>query len=246
MISPKIRAEDSGNPRTRGRQASPTENPVGARILSALGDRSRKWLATEADLPESTVGDAILRGPAKTDVALKIADVLNVSLDWLLGRAGEDGTAQIVISHEQSSHEGGDIVKIPVHDVEVAAGAGRLINRLPPPIYYWTFSKRWLETNLFGVGHLIMVYVAGSSQEPELSDGDVVAIDLHQNRIREGMFVVRLDDTLVLKHIQLDGRIVKLVSRNPLYDPVSIDLTEPDIENRFEVVGRAVWAGKML
>ncbi|MDQ1229290.1 LexA family transcriptional regulator [Sphingomonas sp. SORGH_AS_0879] len=152
--------------------------------------------------------------------------------------------AQTVATVTAKASEG--FVQVPVHDVQVAAGAGRLIDRLPPPIYHWTFSRDWMEANLKGVGQLVMVEVSGSSQEPELSDGDLVAVDLDQSRLREGLFVVRLDDLLVIKHIQVDGRIVRLMSRNPLYDPVEIDLHEPGIDERFEVVGRAVWASKML
>jgi len=246
MNSPKVRSEDSGNPRTRGRQPLPTENSVGQRILSVLGDRSRKWLAQESGLPESTVGDAILRGPARTEVAIKLADALGVSLDAMLGRVVEEDAAPVAGKREASAVDSAAIVSVPVHDVQVAAGAGRLADRLPPPIYYWSFSRDWMEANLRGVGQLVMVEVSGSSQEPELSEGDLVAVDLDQSRLREGLFVVRLDDLLVIKHIQVDGRIVRLMSRNPLYDPVEIDMHEPGIDERFEVVGRAVWASKML
>ncbi|WP_394663248.1 XRE family transcriptional regulator [uncultured Sphingomonas sp.] len=244
MNSPKIRSEDSGIPKSRGRQSSSTENSVGAAILTALGDRSRKWLAQESGLPESTVGDAILRGPARTEVAIKIADALGVSLDALLGRGAPD--SPLTPRRADNPRDAGAIITVPVHDVQVAAGAGRIADRLPPPIYHWAFSREWLEANLRGVGQLVMVEVSGSSQEPELSDGDLVAVDLDQSRLREGLYVVRLDDLLVIKHIQVDGRIVRLVSRNPLYDPVEIDLHEPGIDERFEVVGRAVWASKML
>lgn len=244
MISPKIRSEDSGIPKTRWRQSALTENSAGAVILAALGDRSRKWLAQESGLPESTVGDAILRGPARTEVAIKIADALGITLDALLGR---DTTDSPPPPKRASTGDGASaIVSVPVHDVQVAAGAGRIADRLPPPIYHWTFSREWMEANLRGVGQLVMVEVSGSSQEPELSDGDLVAVDLDQSRLREGLYVVRLDDLLVIKHIQVDGRIVRLVSRNPLYDPVEIDMHEPGIDERFEVVGRAVWASKML
>jgi phage repressor protein C with HTH and peptisase S24 domain len=214
--------------------------------LSALGDRSRKWLAQESGLPESTVGDAILRGPARTEVAIKLADALGVSLDAMLGRVVEEDAAPVAGKREASAVDSAAIVSVPVHDVQVAAGAGRLADRLPPPIYYWSFSRDWMEANLRGVGQLVMVEVSGSSQEPELSEGDLVAVDLDQSRLREGLFVVRLDDLLVIKHIQVDGRTVRLMSRNPMYDPVEIDLHEPGIEERFEVVGRAVWASKML
>ncbi|WP_454280216.1 XRE family transcriptional regulator [Sphingomonas sp. Marseille-Q8236] len=158
-----------------------------------------------------------------------LATALGKTVDDLLGTAVESG-----------------VVAVPIHDVQVAAGAGKISDRLSDPIGRWTFDRQWYEANFVGIGRLILVYVSGDSQEPELSNGDLVAVEIDRPRLREGMHVVRLDDMLVLKRIQMDGGQVKLMSRNPIYDPVIIDLNEPDIDHRFEVVGRAVWASKML
>lgn len=141
---------------------------------------------------------------------------------------------------------GADVVSVPIHDVLVAAGAGKVTDRLGAPIGQWVFDRPWFEANFVGVGKVMMVRVSGDSQEPELSDGDLVAVDIDKPRLREGMHVVRLDDLLMIKRIQVEGRVVRLVSRNPLYDPVTVDLSEPDVDARFEVVGRAIWASKML
>lgn len=138
------------------------------------------------------------------------------------------------------------VIAVPIHDVQVAAGAGRISDRLSTPVGRWTFDRQWYEANFVGIGRLILVYVSGDSQEPELSNGDLVAVEIDRPKIREGMHVVRLDDMLVLKRIQMEGGHVKLMSRNPVYDPIVIDLNEPDVGLRFEVVGRAVWASKML
>lgn len=89
-----------------------------------------------------------------------------------------------------------------------------------------------------------MLPVSGDSQEPELSDGDMVVVDAGSTKLREGMHVVRLDDDLLIKRIQIEGRTIRLVSNNKAYGDTVIDL-QADRE-RFDIVGKAVWAGKLL
>lgn len=227
----------------------------GARLQKLLAAHGQKELATAAGVSVATWQRTIVgeRSPTVEEIArlqeLLPPDEMLGLVHLLFGALTDnpweglgDRSSQLLASRTGQQ----DTVKIPVHDVQVAAGAGKIADRLPPPLYHWSFSREWMEANLRGVGQLVMVEVSGSSQEPELSDGDIVAVDLDQSRLREGLYVVRLDDLLVIKHIQVDGRTVRLMSRNPLYDPVEIDLHEPGIEERFEVVGRAVWASKML
>lgn len=76
--------ETSDNPKSRGRQAEPSNNEVGQRIETALGERTRTWLARASGLPESTISDAIKRGPSRSGVALSIAHALGRTTDWLL------------------------------------------------------------------------------------------------------------------------------------------------------------------
>lgn len=221
----------------------------GARLQEMLADHGQKELASAAGVSvatwQRTIGGD--RPPTVEEVArlkdfMKPTDAVHL-IHLIFDEVIQEPWSEAA---ERLAQHAPDTVQIPVHDVQVAAGAGKVADRLPPPLYHWSFSREWMEVNLRGVGRLVMVEVSGSSQEPELSDGDLVAVDLDQSRLREGLFVVRLDDLLVIKHIQLDGRTVRLVSRNPLYDPVEIDLHEPGIDDRFEVVGRAVWASKML
>lgn len=138
----------------------------------------------------------------------------------------------------------GPVVEVPVYDVEVAAGAGRVLDTLGPPEFQWAFPKQWAEANLRNVQELKMFYVAGDSQEPELSRGDIVAVDTSATHIREGLYVVRHYDQLLVKRLQRVGEVVNLLSRNEDYPPVPVNVQE--VGQTFEVVGRAVWASKML
>lgn len=142
MNSPKIRSEFSVNTGSRGRQAaSPENSAAGARILEALGENSRGWLARETGLPDSTIGDAIKRGPARTEVAAKIASALRVSLDWLVTGAGSTGATDrghladasstdwvsvpsFYLLHLHDGHKGEPIASIPVRKDWLNAALG--------------------------------------------------------------------------------------------------------------------------
>ena len=78
---------------------------------------------------------------------------------------------------------------------------------------------------------------------PTLADGDEILVDRAVRRLRDGLFVLRLDGALVVKRVSVrpDGARVSILSDNPAYpgwpdcDPAAVD-----------VVGRVVWVGRRL
>lgn len=156
--------------------------------------------------------------------------------------------AAIGISME-SILQGGDpipagITQVPINDIQVSAGPGRFALDEDARIGVWPFPTDWVATHFGGSSTLRVVRVSGDSQEPELRDGDSVLIDLKETTLRDGMHVVRLDEALMIKRVQLEGSRVRLLSANPNYGDIMVDLTAD--QERFRVVGRAVWTGKLL
>lgn len=183
----------------------------------------------ESGVPAATLGDYARRGITRADNAAEIARALGVTLDWLL--AGRGG-----------SWEDSELVAIPLQDVNVAAGAGTVAIE-PSHQADWMFHRDWLNRTFGRFDGLRIVRIVGDSMEPELSEGDWIMMDLNRNELLDGLHVIRLDDFLMLKRVQVEGRYVRLVSTNPAYEPIRIDLQE-DAE-RFSVVGRMVWSGKV-
>ena len=74
--------------------------------------------------------------------------------------------------------------------------------------------------------------------EPLLNDGDEILIDQRTQPFRDGVHVVRLGETLMVKRVAQAGagRYV-LLSQNLAYPPVEIAASE------VEVIGRVVWKG---
>src|SRR3546814_11433658 len=57
---------------------------AGRRIKEGLAGREVSWLVRETGYGDSTIRDALRRGPVRSDVAMAIAKALSVSVDWLL------------------------------------------------------------------------------------------------------------------------------------------------------------------
>jgi phage repressor protein C with HTH and peptisase S24 domain len=107
------------------------------------------------------------------------------------------------------------------------------------------FDPAWLRELGVPAKSLSMIRVDGDSMFPTLTDGDDIMVDRGDSadRIREGIYVLRVDDTLVVKRLAPHpaSRKVTIKSDNPTYpewpdcDPASIN-----------VIGRVVWAGRRL
>ena len=83
--------------------------------------------------------------------------------------------------------------------------------------------------------------------EPTLRPGDVILIDRRQatDVPRDGIYVIRIGDTLLVKRIQrLPGKRVKVKSDNAAYEPFELDLHQQNGE--IDIIGRVVWAGRRM
>lgn len=136
-------------------------------------------------------------------------------------------------------------IRVPQLDIGASAGPGALAGQERPSSHI-TFDERWLR-NLVGgdVRQLSIIRVEGDSMAPTLADGDEILVDRSDaaERLRDGIYVLRRDDALVVKRIALDpsGRRAAIKSDNTHYPSWSdCDLGSID------VVGRVVWCGRKL
>ena len=98
------------------------------------------------------------------------------------------------------------------------------------------FSRKWLAEQGLEADRLAAVRVVGDSMEPLLREGDEVLVDTTQRPFRDGIYLVRLDDTLLVKRVagQGGGRL-SLLSQNLAYPPITVAADEVTL------VGRVVW-----
>lgn len=134
----------------------------------------------------------------------------------------------------------GGWVDVPRLPVSASAGPGSAIGD-ELPFDNFRFSKRWLREQGLEGGELSAITVEGDSMEPLLRAGDEVLVDRRTRPFRDGIHVVRLEDTLLVKRVasQGGGRL-SLLSQNLAYPPIDVDM------NEVEIIGRVVWKSGRL
>ena len=137
------------------------------------------------------------------------------------------------------------LVSVKRHPVAASAGPGSFVaEELGRP--YFAFDQRWLKAlTSTPSGNLSVVRVEGDSMAPTLSAGDDILVDLGDSgdRLRDGIYVLRIDDAVVVKRIALHpvSRRLTVQSDNPSYPDwpdCGIDQINP--------IGRVSWAGRKI
>lgn len=241
-----MRSEKSDT-RTGGRRQS-EKAYSGERLRALLTVRGKdlSWLKSQTEIAVSTLSDYQRDKRPRVDAALKIARALGVSVEELF--SDNDGTIGPYVESERLNFSAfptmSDIVSVQALNIEASAGDGSLAigERLEPGPFH--FAGDWLRAKFGSIAHLRLVRIRGTSQEPDLHDGDWVLIDESLNAVENGLAVLVLDDCLMIKRLQREGRILRLVSRNDQYPSIEIDLQRD--EGRLRVIGRAVFVFKSV
>jgi phage repressor protein C with HTH and peptisase S24 domain len=138
-----------------------------------------------------------------------------------------------------------DLVQVPILDVAASAGHGALAE-MEQNSAQFGFDQGWLKKLTSSkASSLSIIRVLGDSMEPTLFDGDEVMVDLGDGhaRLRDGIYVLRMDDTLNVKRIAIEpkGRQISVVSDNPAY-PTWSGMSRQSIN----IVGRVLWFGRKM
>jgi len=133
--------------------------------------------------------------------------------------------------------EWGDWLNVPRLDLGASAGPGRVAGT-EAAFDTFRFSRRWLEEQGLARAELSAIRVEGDSMEPLLNDGDEILVDRSPRPFRDGIHVVRLGDTIMVKRVASagPGRLA-LLSQNFAYPPVEVAAED------VEIIGRVVWKG---
>jgi len=168
----------------------------------------------------------------KEEERRKLARYFSVSETLLGGPPGRDEAP-------------GGLVSVRRHPVSVSAGPGALVTEeLGKPCF--AFDGRWLKgLTATQPSRLSIVRVEGDSMAPTLNSGDDILVDLGDSteRLRDGIYVLRIDDAVVVKRLALNptGRRVTVQSDNPAY-PDWPDCSLDDLKP----IGRVIWAGRRV
>jgi phage repressor protein C with HTH and peptisase S24 domain len=145
----------------------------------------------------------------------------------------------------ESDQAPGGLIPVKRTLVRASAGPGAFAGdeRRGP---YFAFDERWLRTLTGSASSkLSIIRVEGDSMAPTLNAGDDILVDLGDcmERLRDGIYVLRADDVLVVKRLAIHptGRRVTVQSDNPAYP----DWPDCDID-AVHCIGRVIWTGRKL
>lgn len=136
------------------------------------------------------------------------------------------------------------VVAVPRLALGASAGQGSL-DEDERAAGVMAFDARWLRHLGVRPQRVSIIRVDGESMAPTLNDGDDIMVDHDDDaaRLRDGVYVLRLDGVLMVKRIAMGPRRgwFSVVSDNPRYP----DWTDID-PALVEIVGRVVWSGRRL
>ena len=131
-------------------------------------------------------------------------------------------------------------IRVPRLPLGASAGPGS-VSTTEIPFDDFGFSRRWLREQGLEAAQLSAIRVEGDSMEPLLRAGDEILVDRAPRPFRDGVHVVRLGDTLLVKRVAaLGAGRLSLLSQNMAYPPVEVGADE------VEIIGRVVWKSGRL
>lgn len=191
------------------------ENLKNARKAARL---TQAELASKIGITQSGYSDWE-RGETKIDSAslAKLSEILEVSIDYLVGKTNSPGNKYI---------------RIPV--------LGRVAAGIPIDAIEEIIDWEDISATAATDGEYFGLVIKGRSMEPKISDGDTVIVR-KQPDVRDGEIAVVLvnGDEGTVKRIKKGPHGVTLISSNPAYDPMFF--TNEEIEQLpVQILGRVV------
>lgn len=234
---------------------------LGRRIeLVASRFKTRKEAASAAGVSADQL-QRYIRGENEpsTSIMARFADAAGVSIEWLASGRGEmmAGPRAALAGLRAFVESGGpgdkaayapellaEFFPVPRFAVRASAGPGAVAEDAEIKDHLM-FRVDWLRRELgTDPAKLGCMDLIGDSMEPLIPSGATILFDRAVERITaDGIYVVGLEDALLVKRVQrlMDG--VVLLSENPRYPPMTLDR---DQAARLEVKGRVRWFARVI
>lgn len=206
--------------------ASPTKSKIG--------------IAKACDVRPSTVTNWF-NGNTQTigaDSAIKAANYLGVSTNWLISGNEEMLSKSVLVVEDDDDLDDKDFVYIPEYKVMVSAGNGctlyfeELTDAVKVP-----YKRQWFQDRHINPEDCKRFAVHGTSMEPYIWDGDTILVDCAQQRIIAGkIYAFMLGEEMRVKRLypMLNGSLI-VKSFNP---EVPDETLAPCDLTTFSLIGR--------
>ena len=176
-----------------------------------------------------------------------LCEAAGMSLDWLatgrgLAVAIRDEPAAAGLSRLElaQADDGSGTVYIPLSNAVASAGLG-IANDDEEETRRLPFSLSLLRKHGVAFENARFLTARGDSMEPTIADGSIVLIDISRRElVGTGIFVLVVDDALLIKRVSPGLTSIRLMSDNKTYPDEVVGRHEID---RVNVVGKVFWIG---
>lgn len=124
---------------------------------------------------------------------------------------------------------------IPEFNVTASAGHGEHTG-FEEVVEYHELPQKFLPT-MEGKITPGIIRIRGDSMYPTINSGDYVCVNLQNQYYEDGIYLVRIENSVYCKRLQLSFGKLKIISDNPLYREMEIDAEDSDC---FEVLGKVI------
>jgi hypothetical protein len=155
------------------------------------------------------------------------------------------GIAEQLLGADAQPGATAGLLPVTLLDLAVSAGPGA-VGGSELPVAQIGFDPAWLNRlTAAGPDELNLIHVQGDSMSPTLLPGDDILVDRSDGeaRVRDGIYVLRIEDSLLVKRLTLHPvtRRVTVQSDNPSYvDWPDLALTD------INLIGRVIWTGRRV
>lgn len=233
---------------------------IAARIREIRGELSQSEFARQLNIAQRTLsGYENGSRPPSAALLSELAQKYSVNINWLLTGVGvayqtQKETPQSSTTpnpqpplastqgNKQSPHCSCDVdlLFVPRIKAQLSAGNGSLVTDDNIAGHY-SFKSDWLHTK-GQPKHMVILFVSGTSMQPEIYDNDMVMIDQSQTSIISGKtYAVGVDDAILVKYVDVAPGEIILRSKNQEFPPIHIERKNAD---QVKILGRVVWMAR--
>lgn len=221
---------------------------IGGRIRQLRGDVGQQEFADLFKLSKRSLShyENDNRSP-KIDLLISIAQKFSVEIQWLV--EGKESTKVLAVGGVEAPKPLGsnkccnceDLFFVPRVRARLSAGHGSLLTE-GEIVAKYSFHSKWLHS-IGQPSKMVILFIDGNSMQPEVCDNDMVMIDQSQDDLRPGkIYAVGVDDTILVKYVDVEPGAVILRSKNQEYPPIRVTKDQKD---SIRILGRVIWSARV-
>lgn len=208
-------------------------------LIDGTGHGIQRKIADQIDKSPTYLNDIVHgRSRGSLPTRQRIAQALGLSYEEMV----EQGRTLQALEAESGSVvcRGTEFMTVPLVRARLSGGDGSFETE-GDVVGYYAFRADFLLAK-GRPESMVLFKVSGHSMSPVLNNGDVVMVDQNQNEVVPGhIYAVGIDDTVVVKRIEIEPGVLLLKSENPDYGQFEVPLHE---QANVRVIGRVIWSAR--